>query len=176
MWSYTEVVGLTTIIYHFSLVYMSSQHLKRPLCPWLYGSWIYNYLCNQCISPLKLWVRIPVIVGCTRNKIIWLSLPVKRVSRYQMVMIRIRKRTDNTMAKKGTKGQTTIYKTLHRKLQIEQHETKLKTEAELMWLRSGRWFSPDTPVSTSNKTERHDITEILLKVALQTTTSNHLKI
>ena len=80
------------------------------------------------------------------------------------------------MAKKGTKGQTTIYKTLHRKLQIEQHETKLKTEAELMWLRSGRWFSPDTPVSTSNKTERHDITEILLKVALQTTTSNHLKI
>ena len=24
---------------------------------WLYGSWIYNYLsCNQCLSPLKLWV------------------------------------------------------------------------------------------------------------------------
>jgi hypothetical protein len=23
-----------------------------------YGSWIYNYLCNQCISPLTLWVRI----------------------------------------------------------------------------------------------------------------------
>jgi hypothetical protein len=20
---------------------------------WLYGSWIYNYLCNQCLSPLK---------------------------------------------------------------------------------------------------------------------------
>ena len=20
-----------------------------------YGSWIYNYLCNQCLSPLKLW-------------------------------------------------------------------------------------------------------------------------
>jgi hypothetical protein len=27
---------------------------------WLYGSWIYNYLCNQSISPLKLWVRIPL--------------------------------------------------------------------------------------------------------------------
>jgi len=26
---------------------------------WSYGSWIYNYLCNQCLSPLKLWVRIP---------------------------------------------------------------------------------------------------------------------
>ena len=24
-----------------------------------YGSWIYNYLSNQCLSPLKLWVRIP---------------------------------------------------------------------------------------------------------------------
>jgi len=25
---------------------------------WSYGSWIYNYLCNQCLSPLKLWVQI----------------------------------------------------------------------------------------------------------------------
>jgi hypothetical protein len=25
---------------------------------WLYGSWIHNYLCNQCTSPLMLWVRI----------------------------------------------------------------------------------------------------------------------
>jgi hypothetical protein len=24
-----------------------------------YGSWIYNYLCNQCLSPLTLWLRIP---------------------------------------------------------------------------------------------------------------------
>ena len=24
---------------------------------WSYGSWIYNYLCNQFLSPLKLWVR-----------------------------------------------------------------------------------------------------------------------
>ena len=23
---------------------------------WSYGSWIYNYLCNQYLSPLKLWV------------------------------------------------------------------------------------------------------------------------
>ena len=30
----------------------------------------------------------------------------------------------------------------------------------------GLWFSPGTPVSTTNKTHRHDITEILLKVAL----------
>ena len=33
---------------------------------------------------------------------------------------------------------------------------------------AGRWFSPDTPVPSTNKTDRHDITEILLKVALNT--------
>jgi hypothetical protein len=32
---------------------------KGPSWSWLYGSWIYNYLCNQCLSLLKLWVRIP---------------------------------------------------------------------------------------------------------------------
>jgi hypothetical protein len=36
------------------------------------------------------------------------------------------------------------------------------------WLVTGRWFSPCTPVSSTNKTDRHDITEILLKVALST--------
>ena len=30
----------------------------------------------------------------------------------------------------------------------------------------GRWFSPVTPVSSTTKTGRHDIVEILLKVAL----------
>jgi hypothetical protein len=34
-------------------------------------------------------------------------------------------------------------------------------------LEAGRWFSPGTPVSSTNKTDRHDITEILLKVALK---------
>ena len=31
-------------------------------------------------------------------------------------------------------------------------------------------FSPGTPVSSTNKTDRHGITEILLKVALNTIT------
>ena len=35
-------------------------------------------------------------------------------------------------------------------------------------LATGRWFSPGIPVSFTNKTDRHDITEILLKVALNT--------
>jgi hypothetical protein len=36
-------------------------------------------------------------------------------------------------------------------------------------LATGRWFSPGPPVSSTNKTDRCDITEILLKVALNTT-------
>jgi hypothetical protein len=32
----------------------------------------------------------------------------------------------------------------------------------------GRWFSPGTPVSYTTKTGRHDIAEILLKVASNT--------
>jgi hypothetical protein len=28
-----------------------------------YCSWIYNYLCNQCLSPLTLWVRTPLRRG-----------------------------------------------------------------------------------------------------------------
>jgi hypothetical protein len=36
-------------------------------------------------------------------------------------------------------------------------------------LAQGRWFSPGTPVSSTTKTGRHDIDEILLKVALNTT-------
>jgi hypothetical protein len=37
---------------------------------------------------------------------------------------------------------------------------------------TGRWFSPGTLLSSINKTNRHDITEILLKVALNTISLN----
>jgi len=36
------------------------------------------------------------------------------------------------------------------------------------WLATDLWFFPGTPVSSTNKTDRHDITEILLKVVLNT--------
>ena len=32
----------------------------------------------------------------------------------------------------------------------------------------GRWFSPGTPASSTTKTGRHDVAEILLKVVLNT--------
>jgi len=74
---------------------------------WSYGSWIYNYLCNQCLSPLMLWIRISIRVRC---------------------------------------------RTLCDKV--------------CQWLVTGRWFSPGPPVSSTNKTDRHVITEVLLEVAL----------
>jgi len=39
-------------------------------------------------------------------------------------------------------------------------------------LATSRWYSPGTPVSSTNKTDRHDITQLLLKVALNTL--NHI--
>jgi hypothetical protein len=72
---------------------------------WSYGSWIYNYLCNQLQSALTVGDRITL--------------------------------------SRGVLVATLCYKVCQS-------------------LATGRWFSPDTPVSSGNKTDRHDITEILL--------------
>ena len=40
------------------------------------------------------------------------------------------------------------------------------------WLATGWWFSPGSLVSSTNKTDCHDITEILLKVTLNTYQTN----
>jgi len=42
-------------------------------------------------------------------------------------------------------------------------------------LAQGRWFSPGTPASSITKPGRHDIAEILLKVALKHQKSNKIK-
>ena len=84
--------------------------LIEPSWSWWYCSQIYDYLCNQCLSQLMLWVRIPLRRGVL----------------------------DTTLCDKC--------------------------------LSAGRWFSPSTPVSSTNKTDRQNITEILLKVALNTIT------
>ena len=39
-------------------------------------------------------------------------------------------------------------------------------------LAHGRWFSPCTPASSTTKTDRHDIAERFLKVALKHKKSN----
>jgi hypothetical protein len=78
--------------------------LVGPLWSWSHGSWIYNYLCNQCLSPLMLWVQISIRASCT------------------------------TLCDKVCQ-----------------------------WLATGRWFSPGPPVSSTNKADCHDITEIFWK-------------
>jgi len=95
----------------------NSKHLlddsKGPSWLWSYCSWIYNYLCNQCLSPLTMWVQITL--------------------------------------KQGLLDTALCYEICH-------------------WLATGRWFSLGTPVSSTKKTDRHIIAEILLKVALNTRT------
>ena len=80
---------------------------------------VYNYLCNQCISPLTLLVRIPLRRGVLH---------------------------------------TTLY------------------DKVCQWFPAGRWFSPGTLVSSTNTTYRQEITEILLKVALNTIALTPLKL
>ena len=91
-------------------ILMTARHMGS-LLSWSYGSWIYSYLCNQCLLPLTLWVRIPL-----RRDVL-----------------------DTTLC-----------------------------DQVCQWLATGRWFSPGTPVSSTNNTDRNDITEIVLKVAFNT--------
>jgi hypothetical protein len=43
-------------------------------------------------------------------------------------------------------------------------------------LATGRWFSPDPLVSSTNKTDHHNINEILLKVALKHHQTNYFSL
>ena len=130
-YSNVSIGGVSILYAHASIIYLLGNFILRiclflfnvwaicqstksrgPSWSSLYSSWIYfNYFCNQWLSPLRLWVRIPL--------------------------------------RRGVLDTTLCDKVYH-------------------WLATGRWFSPDTPVSSTDKTDRHDIIEILLKVALRT--------
>jgi len=58
----------------------------------------------------------------------------------------------------------------------ELHEgcTRLTTDKVYQLLAHGRLFSPHTPASSTTKTGRHDIAEILLKVAIKHQKSNQI--
>jgi hypothetical protein len=53
------------------------------------------------------------------------------------------------------------------KLQKECTRLAAASDKVYQLLAHGRWFSPGIPVSATTKTGRHDIAEILLKVALK---------
>ena len=54
------------------------------------------------------------------------------------------------------------------KLQKRCTRLAAATDKAYQLLAHGRWFSPGTPASSTTKAGRHDIVEILLKVALNT--------
>ena len=56
-------ISLISMILFYTLEY--NQTKTGPSWSWSYGSWIYNYLCNQCLSPLMFWVRISIRARCT---------------------------------------------------------------------------------------------------------------
>ena len=53
------------------------------------------------------------------------------------------------------------------------HSTRSRSDKVYQLIAHGRWFSPGTTASSTTKTGRHDIAEILLKVVLNTKKSNH---
>ena len=43
------------------VLYSNPEH--GPSWSWSHGSWIYNYMCNQCISQVTFWVQVPLWWG-----------------------------------------------------------------------------------------------------------------
>jgi hypothetical protein len=59
--------------------------------------------------------------------------------------------------------------------ELQKGCTRLATDKVYQLLAHGWWFSPGIPASSTTKTGRHDIAEILLKVALNTKNQiNHI--
>jgi hypothetical protein len=58
---------------------------------------------------------------------------------------------------------------------LQKRCTRLATASDKVYqlLAHSRWFSPGTPAYSTTRTGRHDIVEILLKVALNTINKNH---
>jgi hypothetical protein len=54
-----NTITLILTLYMACIQNNANLHTKKIT----YGSWIYNYLCNQCLSPLKLWVQISLRRG-----------------------------------------------------------------------------------------------------------------
>jgi hypothetical protein len=50
------------LLFRFQFRFMVFNVIST-IFPWSYGSLISNYLCNQCLSQLMLWVRTPLRRG-----------------------------------------------------------------------------------------------------------------
>ena len=76
------------------------------------------------------------------------------------------KSISNSMVKQILNKQKSISKVYHMETTWPKCPNLPFTMDQL--LATGLWFSPGTPVSSTNKTDRHDISDIVLKVVLIT--------
>jgi hypothetical protein len=62
-------------------------------------------------------------------------------------------------------------------IKLQKRCTRLAATSDKVYqlLAHGRWFFPGTPASSTTKTGRHDIADILLKVELKHQKSNQIK-
>jgi hypothetical protein len=98
----------------------------------------------------KWFLRIRVSVRCDFNRIVWVLMVKSWLHTNQTVWVLMVKSWLHTNQKPSWPWSYGI---------------KLVSD-----LRQSRWFSPDTLVSSTNKPDHHDMTEILLKVVLNTIT------
>jgi hypothetical protein len=64
----------------------------------------------------------------------------------------------------------TLTNNVYSTVKVSRHLLRAELVIIDQLLEEGQWFSLGTPVSSTNKTDRHDIPEIFLKVALNTIT------
>jgi hypothetical protein len=75
MWNHNGYICLGWCSRTFSCIYLLHMLSRGRPCRdrW---SWSYNYLCNQCLSPLNLWFRTPFMERCTRYNNMWYNVSV----------------------------------------------------------------------------------------------------
>ena len=122
---------------------------------------------------------IYVIFKVNQYNVMWYIWSVTCVSSVIVIWISSASKTDNhditeRLLKVSLKKPITI---THRHYEFEYFSGEMYMIIQhhmikfFQWLLAGQWFSLGTPVSSTNKTDRYDdITEILLKMALNTIT------
>jgi hypothetical protein len=89
---------------------------------------------------------------------------------YLQLIVYLSNHTNRTPVDLGHTTCEYVFRTRIPKIcKLQKRCTRLAAASDKVYqlLAHGRWFSPGTPASSTTKTGRHDIAEILLKVALK---------
>ena len=114
------------------------------------------------VDSLRFYIYIYIEIQCsTQTSLIW-NNDIKMSTILNANSIHICKFMDNTNELQYIR-MFTFYSFSAKKACSVLGNTKLHE-----WLATGRWFSQGIPASSINKTDRHDITGILLKVTVST--------